>query len=151
MASLPDLPGGGYTVIIVCVFVLSLVVIFAVKEFRFSFHRRRGIEYFRKGNYKNAMLHLIQAERLWMLRLSKQTMSSSAEDCRNLEEILELISEASGHCSLAIDASAYRKATIDMEQYFSNYRGSSRDYPKIYSNFTRHQKQFRAEIKRFLA
>jgi len=80
---------------------LTLVVIFAVKEFRFSFCRRRGMKLFAEGNYQAALLYLMQAERLWMLRLSKQTMPSRAEDCKNLATVLDLISEAAGLCSLA--------------------------------------------------
>jgi len=151
MASLPNLPSGGLIVLFVCVFGLILVVIFVVKEFLFSFHRRRGIEFFNEGRYHTALQHLIQAERLWILRSSKQTMQSRAEDYKNLGMVLDLIGETAGHCSLKIDASEYRKAISEMERFFSNNRRSFRDYPKIYLTFTRLQKQFRAEIKRIRA
>jgi hypothetical protein len=142
---MPNLPGGGFTVLFVCGLGLALVAFFAAKEFRFSFHYRRGVQLFNEGDYRAALQHLIQAERLWMLRLSKQTMTSRAEDCRNLVKVLELISEAAGHCSLEIKTTEYRKAASEMEQFFSNEKRSSGDYSKIYSTFTELRKQFRIE------
>lgn len=143
MASLPDLPGGGYTVLLVCGFGLVLIGYYFARELRFKYHYRRGIQLFNAQNYQDALSHLLKAERLWMLRLSKQTMSSSAEDCRNLVRVLELISEAAGHCSLEIKTTEYRKAASEMERFFSNEKRSSRDYPKVYSTFAKLRKQFR--------
>jgi hypothetical protein len=140
---MPSLPGSGFTVLFVCGLGLALVAIFAVKEFRFTFHYRRGTQLFNEGNYQAALRHLIQAEKLWMLRLSKQTMPSRAEDCRNLVKVLELISEAAGHYSLEIEMVEYRKAANEMERFFSIEKGPSRDYAQICSTFAELRKQFR--------
>jgi hypothetical protein len=142
---MPNLPGGGFTVLFVCGLGLALVAFFAAKEFRFTSHYRRGIQLFNEGNYRAALQHLLQAEKLWMLRLSKQTMASRAEDCRNLVKVLELISEAAVHCSLEIKTAEYRKAASEMERFFSIEKRSSGDYPKIHSTFAELRKQFRIE------
>jgi hypothetical protein len=142
---MPNLPGGGFTVLFVCGAGLALVAFFAAKEFRFKSHYRRGIHLFDERDYRAALQHLIQAEKLWMLRLSKQTMTSRAEDCRNLVKVLELISEAAKHCSLEIRTTEYRKAASEMERFFSIEKRHSGDYPKLHSAFTELRKQFRTD------
>ena len=143
---MPDLPGSAYTVLFVCCIGLALVVFFALKEFRFSFHQRRGIKLFNEKNYEAALRHLIRAERLWMLRLSKQTMVSRSEDCRNLGKLLELISEASQQCSQKLETAEYRKAASEMERFCSNEE-SSKHYPQVHSTFEKLRKKFRLDTK----
>ncbi len=147
---MPDLPGGIYTLLLACGVGLALVAFFAVKEFRFSTFRRRGIRLFGEGDYQAALRHLIQAERLWMLRLSKQTMSSRAEDCKNLGTVLALIGEAAEHCSLRIKTAEYRNAAVELEHFFLSRKSSSKHYPQIYSMFVKQRKQFRLETQRLL-
>ena len=142
---MPNLPGGGFTVLFVCGLGLALVMFFVVKEFRFTSYYRRGIQLFNEGDYRVALQQLLQAERLWMLRLSKQTMTSRAEDCRNLVRVLELIGEAARHCSLEINTTEYRKAASEMERFFSIEKRSSGEYPKIHSTFAELRKRFRIE------
>jgi hypothetical protein len=147
---MPNLPGGGITVLVVCGVGLALVSFFAAKEFRFKFHYQRGIQLINEGNYRTALRHLLQAEKLWMLRLSKQTMQSRAEDCKNLVKVLELISEASRHCSLEIETADYRRVAGELEQFFSIEKRPARDYPKIHSTFAELRKKFRVDTKHIL-
>lgn len=147
---MPDLPGDIFTVLFTCGIGLALVVALALREFRFSYHQRRGIKLFKEGCYQAALRHLIQAERLWMLRLSKQTRLSRIEDCRNLGAILELIAEAAKHCSLQIEATEYRMVVVEMERFFTK-KSPPRDYPQIHSAFSRLRKQFRCDTGNILA
>jgi hypothetical protein len=146
-SGLPDLPGGGFTVIFVCGAGLILVVFFAVKELRFDYYRRRGIELFNERNYQAALRHLIQAEKLWMLRLSKQTMPSRIDDCKQLGRMLDLISEAAGHCAVKIEVEEYRDAIGEMECFFSNENRPDRGYSEIYSKLKSAQRKFRCNAK----
>jgi hypothetical protein len=144
---MPNFPGGGYTVLFVCGLGFAVVAVFALREFRFSFHQRRGIKLFNEKSYEAALRHLIRAERLWMLRVSKQTMSSHAEDCRNLGNLLEVISEAAQECSQKIETAEYRKAAGAMEGFFSNEKMLSKDYSRVYSTFEKLRKKFRLDTR----
>ncbi|WCJ60944.1 hypothetical protein NXS98_07445 [Fontisphaera persica] len=144
---MPELPGGGYTVVLICGCGLAMVAYFAWKESSFKRHFRRGCQLAEKGDYHAALWHLLLAEKRWMLRLSKQTMKSSAEDCRNLMRVLELIGEAARHCSLDIETSGYWQAANEMEQFFLSKKRSSRNYPSVYNHFREQQKRFRANMK----
>lgn len=145
--SMPDLPGGIYTVLAVCGVGLSLVLFFAVKEYCFNFHRRRGVELMGERNYQAAMSHLVRAEKLWMLRLSKQTMISRAEDCERLGIVLDLLAEAARHCSITVDLYEYRQAVREMEQFFSSTDVQTRKYPQIYARFVDQRKRFRMVLR----
>jgi len=72
-------------------------------------------------------------------------MTSRAEDCRHLVKVLEMISEAAGHCSLEIKTTEYRRAASEMERFFSIEKRCSGDYPRIHSTFAELRKQFRIE------
>ncbi len=148
---MPNLPGSGLTVIVVCGIGLAFVLGFAAREFRFLFHRRRGIELFKEQDYHAALRHLVRAERLWMLRLSKQTMSSRAEDCKNLGVVLDLISQVAGYCSVKIETKEYREAANELELFFSIGKKNSGNYPEIYSAFRELQKQFRSSVRKIRA
>jgi hypothetical protein len=141
-----ELPGGGITVLLVCGVGLLVIVIFVVKEYRFWYHRQRGKGLSKEGDFRSALRHLIRAEKLWMLRLSKQTIASRAEDCRNLGEVLDLIAQAARHCGVKIETRDYREAVTGMEQFFSS-PGSPTDYSRIYLHFRSRQKQFRISLQ----
>jgi hypothetical protein len=146
---MPDLPGGGYLVLTFCAFGLGLVIFFAVRELLFRFHYRRGKRLFEQQSYGVAMHHLIRAERLWMLNLSKQTFPSRAKDCQQLGTVLDLISKGSERHPSRIDTEEYRKAVAEMERFFSSTEKASKNWPLIYSNFSELRKQFRSKQKTF--